>query len=95
MSEVKHTPGPWHVGKDFEAGIGRGFFVAGGKFVRANMVGPNDAQEANARLIAAAPDLLALVKLVNGSFGGGLTVTFSERDVAEFAAAIAKAEGRE
>ena len=37
-------------------------------------------------------DLLDLAKLVYGSFGGGLVVTFSEQDVAEFAAAIAKAE---
>ena len=56
--------------------------------------GDHPERRANARLIAAAPELLALVKLVHGSFGGGLTVTFSEQDVADFAAAIAKAEGR-
>ncbi len=54
----------------------------------------DDQARADLHLIAAAPDLLALARLVHGSFGGGLTVTFSEADVAEFAAAIAKAEGR-
>ncbi len=48
---------------------------------------------ANARLIAAAPELLDLVKLVHGSFGGGRTITFSDDDISEFAAAIAQVEG--
>jgi hypothetical protein len=48
---------------------------------------------ANARLSAAAPDLLKLVELVYGSFGGGLVMSFYETDVAEFHAAIVKAKG--
>ncbi|MDF3606294.1 hypothetical protein PE067_09200 [Paracoccus sp. DMF-8] len=56
-------------------------------------------QEANARLIALAPDLarkviaaeklVEIVRLVHGSFGGGLTMTFDERDPGIFAEAIA------
>jgi putative IMPACT (imprinted ancient) family translation regulator len=38
-------------------------------------------------------ELLALVKLVNGSFSGGRVMTFSEQDVEDFKNAIAKAQG--
>ena len=54
----------------------------------------NGNDEEDARLISAAPDLLALVELVHSSFDGGLTITFSELDVKEFSAAIAKARGQ-
>ncbi|RFC66488.1 hypothetical protein DYI37_03330 [Fulvimarina endophytica] len=50
--------------------------------------------EATDPLREAAPELLRLAKLVQGSFGGGLVMTFSELDVEEFEAAIAKAEGK-
>lgn len=99
MSNAKHTPAPWAFepwGEEFPScatvyseahGLGVGSIVS---------ITPNGMREnsalADARLISAAPDLLALVKLVYGSFGGGLVVTFSEADVQEFAAAIAKAE---
>lgn len=104
MSGVKHTPGPWHVGNDFEAGIGRGWFVSGSGFVRANMVGPVDACEANARLIAAAPDLLDALREAlheineeieqrkcsgNDEYWAALQAIWERGD-----AAIRKAEGR-
>lgn len=57
---------------------------------------PTEGEEPNqydARLIAAAPDLLELVKLVHGSFGGGRIITFSDAAIAEFEAAISKVEG--
>lgn len=57
--------------------------------------GDHPERRANGRLIAAAPDLLALVELVHGSFGGGSVITFSDADIAEFAAAIAKARGQQ
>jgi hypothetical protein len=53
-----------------------------------------DLIRADAHLISASPDLLALAKMVHGSFGGGLTITFTEDDEKQFAAAIAKAEGQ-
>jgi hypothetical protein len=49
--------------------------------------------EDNAHLMAAAPELLDLVSLVNGSFGGGNVVTFSDDDVTRFAEVYAKATG--
>lgn len=48
---------------------------------------------ANARLIAAAPELFALVEMVYLSFGGGRIITFSDEDIEEFGAVIAKARG--
>lgn len=51
-----HTPGPWFAGRDYEDGP----FVAGGGYCLINTVGPELDREPNARLIAAAPDLLGL-----------------------------------
>lgn len=45
----------------------------------------------NAKLIAAAPELLKCVDLVYKSFGGGNVVTFSEIDIEMFKKAIEKA----
>jgi hypothetical protein len=60
VTEAKHTPGPWQVGEYSDGvGVGAGFRVAlmtGGERYR---------DKANARLIAAAPELLdALQKAV-------------------------------
>ena len=60
MNETKHTPGPWHIGKD-PAHIYAGYTkhvatVHGGDCL------PPDVSDANARLIAAAPDLLQSAK---------------------------------
>lgn len=49
--------------------------------------------EANAKLIAAAPDLLELVLLVHKSFGGGPVITFSDSDIERFEDVVNKALG--
>ena len=49
----------------------------------------------DAQLISAAPEMLDLLKLVHGSFAGGLVMTFSEQDVEEFTRVIEKAQGGE
>lgn len=49
---------------------------------------------ANAHLIAAAPEMYELMKLVHDSFGGGRIITFSDEDIETFATVLAKAEGR-
>ena len=59
--DAKHTPGPWTMGWEGavrEPGLGRPCVGTTG---HADWVGPHGA-EADARLIAAAPDLLALVE---------------------------------
>lgn len=94
---MSHTPGPWKLDGPDINGIGNvvGFYVAvpsGGRVGQsfANcLVTTNEQCEANARLIAAAPELLetlkAMVKLFNGFQGMALT---------NAKAAIAKAEGK-
>jgi hypothetical protein len=95
MSE--HTPGPWHV-KDFD---GDQIMVRGERSMPAVCTGPD--RWANARLIAAAPELLEAAKLaldiaeewISSELSG---TGFYEEDMAELQPvrdAIAKAEGKD
>lgn len=67
---TSHTPGPWgvaHVGKSLEGNYGAGFAVpcviaTNGATVAELM--RSDSAMANARLIAAAPDLLAALRVI-------------------------------
>lgn len=72
-----HTPGPWVQWNDSNT-----VSLAGDKFHRI----ADCMESADARLIAAAPDLLAALAMIEPFLRGGL------RDLA--AATIAKAEGR-
>ena len=89
-----HTPGPWHVGDEDMVADGP-FICAGSTMIADVWCGlPGDTFKANARLIAAAPDLLAALKHVEicascaqadwGACPGGRQAL----------AAIARAEGR-
>ncbi len=96
MSEAKHTPGPWSISQAGQLNDTNGKIV---EFARVSILtytsgfdAPSQAI-ANGRLIAAAQEMYELVKLVHGSFGGGRTITFSDDDIAQFKAAVAKAEG--
>jgi hypothetical protein len=55
---MAHTPGPWWV----DAGPGEGVEVHDGFGRTASVWGDEDTATANARLIAACPDMLALLK---------------------------------
>ncbi len=95
MEQTKHTPGPWKV----RLGLNEAFIDAPGIVCLAVVNSLTDTAEAevNARLIAAAPELLAACKMVvrlvddprspaaKDPWGDGLT---------QLEAAIAKAEGR-
>ena len=98
----KHTPGPWAV-NPFAAQVDA-FNENGGATV-CELLWPTEVRseaetEANARLIAAAPDLLAALKALRRY----ITIRYSEfgevlnegavTDLATIDAAIAKAEGR-
>lgn len=87
MSEVKHTPGPW-------ISIEVGLIIAKGGHTVA-LIPTNNAWmpvKDNARLIAAAPDLLdALVCAAQSA--GFQYMTYETREMID--AAIAKATGRE
>ena len=72
MSEAKHTPGPWEFGPNHSSTGLAGQLVVrpAGEFPHGEWVADvgsmyDDHREANARLIAAAPDLLkALEKII-------------------------------
>jgi hypothetical protein len=100
---VKHTPGPWKAGNDSGCRP-----IKAGKSGRhrqaqymeiANTVGLSDDAEdrANARLIAAAPDLLAALKRALPWIREGLEFQSIEpqarADLAAAESALAKAEG--
>lgn len=96
MTNATHTPGPWYRDED-------GFIVAGHGDSYVTVASPNcgaldiDEREANACLIAAAPEMLTMLsdirhmlKLDSECFGydGGWDETIKELDVL-----IAKATG--
>lgn len=72
MSEQEHTPGPWQVGcrldaRVFDAEAANILLITGPRWDVAYAAhlatdGNSAEQEANAKLIAAAPDLLALLQ---------------------------------
>ena len=105
MSEQpKHTPGPWYWDDedalpwtDYDGVEHAPFLVdRNGRYVMAGS-DIRIPKEANARLIAAAPDLLeALKTLADYPSAGGYALgpCISECDMREIRAAIAKAEGR-
>lgn len=63
MEQIKHTPGPWEIRDDDE--VGQVSIVGGSKIVLATVrtatVEPGDE---NARLIAAAPELLEALEIL-------------------------------
>ena len=70
MSEAKHTPGPWEFGPNHSSTGLAGQLVVrpAGEFPHGEWVADvgsmyDDHREANARLIAAAPELLEVVKV--------------------------------
>lgn len=108
MSETKHTPGPWEVRID-DASMPR---VAAGLFVIAIVYGTTPSRkgrakdlDANARLIAAAPDLLDALQILTNEAQGFMSQALAETHgvtnmrvlslrIDEARIAIAKAEGR-
>ncbi len=84
-----HTPGPWEIGQD-----GLGISVDADGVPVCMCDGPVEDNEANARLIAAAPDLLVAGQHILQVAWNG---TYAEQESAlqSLRAAIAKAEGRE
>jgi hypothetical protein len=59
MNKTQHTPGPWHIGR--RAG-NPAIYAQDGAEVAQMLTVTNDDWRDNARLIAAAPDLLAALK---------------------------------
>lgn len=92
MSAAKHTPGPWSVNDRRDSGVmNNGVYVmADRNFVRVfNEWGDDEMQLANARLIAAAPELLEALKAAVDEVDGTFPFAFLEAA----RSAIAKATG--
>jgi hypothetical protein len=103
MSETKHTPGPWkvcqlggekgwHVYFELGRGTAPGFSCTADLFAKAIATAADygDEARANARLIAAAPDLLAAAKVI-ASFAVSWE-PLTPGDIRQLTDAIAKAE---
>lgn len=98
-TKTQHTPGPWRVRKD---GSGRLARVSDETHEFDCVVTPSlhrDAElmEANARLIAAAPELLSALKTIAGVVGDQLAEEHDDGSLYALAialAAIEKAEGK-
>ena len=103
---TKHTPGPWQVSNDWSQFIKiekkrdtRRLFYS--NYIELALVmavdGRTDEAQANARLIAAAPDLLAACKMVLDAIlrEDDLVVAFRGEDLEQIKRAIARAEGDE
>ena len=93
----KHTPGPWTVQRDFR-GYGTFQIVEAGERERSLLMCgdaagvPRGEMQANARLIAAAPDLLESAESILLMLDGTDHSTKIDR-MAQLRAAIAKARG--
>jgi hypothetical protein len=66
---MAHTPGPWKAGKSFSGFVD---ITTEDHYIIANVL-PTNNQDDNARLLAAAPDLLAACNLISriANFGNG------------------------
>ena len=95
MSKTVHTPGPWVVsdqGVGFEVDSNDGWQVAQAQQRPEDGRGkPSSVRLANARLIAAAPDLLEALKKMLDVWEHGGIATYP---IGEARAAIKKAEGQ-
>ena len=103
---TKHTPGPWVDGDicgDHNVGIGRyRLITGGGELIAHTWPDSSEHEEANARLIAAAPELLAACQeflrfadLPNECVPRGDYIRYQVSAISAARAAIAKAEGGE
>ena len=86
----KHTPGPWAVGPDLEV-----FYAPNGAPITrplrlTSLVGRTEEDVANAKLIAAAPELLAALE---GLTEGPLSLNELNELMADAREVIAKAKG--
>lgn len=104
-SETKHTPGPWGYGQ-VEEGIWGIYFNPDGYDIEDAAVYMRDTEddrsEADARLIAAAPDLLEalteLLRMIDAGVSAETMISCESRNISsvlgDARVAIAKAEGR-
>lgn len=94
MSTPKHTPGPWH----YEQGKLGTTIWAAGRILIAKLSFPGAGKPcpslADARLIAAAPELLEALKALLADSGGTIGTSEGHGFAIAARAAVAKAEGK-
>ncbi len=96
QTQVQHTPGPWHFDKSGNIATineheARPLFeprTLGKLIASAHMDGGNLPVEANARLIASAPDLLAALEALIEYYG-------DDDDMSDARAAVRRARGED
>ncbi len=93
----EHTPGPWAISKHATPEHSPQFGIYSDEAANDHCIVKEANAEADARLIAAAPDLLAALKdtlsLVVGQFHDGTNTTCVQRTIDSARTAIAKAGG--
>lgn len=107
MAEVSHTPGPWRLHINFPdrivaggVGINHRFVadcrcLSGSPVYREHFTPPQEEALANARLIAAAPDLYEALKAAQKlAASGPAPLPPTDPRWAQIAAALARAEGK-
>lgn len=87
MASASHTPGPWAL--DRSRIYGENMLVASVAYFRDTSL-----EEANARLIAAAPDMLEALRLLADNIEAAFPGLKRMGPLVQARAAIAKAEGR-
>lgn len=94
QNETKFTPGPWFTKREGWSTVYVEARIDGGMIQEVAACGPTDAgqdqQQANARLIAAAPDLYEALEIAREY---ALFVSAETDDLARIDAALAKARG--
>lgn len=105
--ENKHTPAPWMLGTTGDRMKGYGQTFAISEFNKPNLIagifgdvrGGDETAEANARLIAAAPELLealeTLVDPISGNFWVEYQSVIKAKDRKKILSAIAKAKSKD
>ena len=89
---AKHTPGPWHLGKEgyyFQSVRDQNEHIT----ADVNITRSDGEGGANARLIAAAPDLLAALEAIIKMIGPYAGQGRMDAEIAAARSAIAKARG--
>lgn len=101
MANAKHTSGPW-VFDEVRTDCGRAFRIGSGEMLTAGKGcciiyddypgNPDNERKANARLIAAAPDLLEALEEISRKYSNGASADAIAR-IARAALAKARGEG--